>query len=98
MSQLDPELRRLIRWSGAAREQLPEEAPFGVAARMAGHLRKNVAPDEPAWWPRLQLVAAWLSVAILVAGGTIWATRLHATASAYDFTPAYQLIAQNIAP
>ncbi|GEM_PF-2105091 len=98
MSQLDPELRRLIQWSRAANEALPEEAPFGVAGRIASRWRETIVPAEPAWWGRLQLAAAWLSVAILVFGGTVWVSRANSASAAYDFAPAYQLIAQNIAP
>jgi len=98
MSQLDPELRRLIHWSRAANDERPEDAPFGVAGRIASRWRETAAETEPAWWLRLQLATAWLSIAILIIGGTVWVTRVNAAASAYDFAPAYQLIAQNIAP
>jgi hypothetical protein len=98
MSQLDPELKRLIQWSRAADEESPGEAPFGVAGRIVSRWQESVAPTEPAWWPRLRLATAWLSVGILITGGAFWASRLNGSTSAYDFTPAYQMIAQNIAP
>lgn len=98
MSQLDPELKRLIQWSRAAKEEPSGAAPFGIAGHIAGYWRETVAPAEPAWWSRLQLATAWVSIAILFAGGTIWFNRLNRSAGAYDFAPAYQMIAQNIAP
>ncbi len=98
MSQLDPELRHLIRWSRAANDEQPEAAPFGMASRIGSRWRETVVQGEPEWWRRFQVTTAWMSVGILVIGGAIWGSRLTSSASAYDFAPAYQLIARNIAP
>jgi hypothetical protein len=98
MNQHDPELRRLIHWSRAANEEQSGDAPFGAAGRIASRWRETVAQTEPAWWPRLQLATAWMSVAIMIFGGTVWLSRVNSSAGAYDFAPAYQLIAKNIAP
>jgi hypothetical protein len=98
MSQLDPELRRLIHWSRAADEEQLGDAPFGAAGRIASRWRDVAMQAEPAWWGRLQLATAWMSVAIMILGGTVWISRVNSSAGAYDFAPAYQVIAQNIAP
>ncbi len=98
MSELDPELKRLLRWSKAAKDEQPDAAPFGLATRVAGQWRETLVSTEPMWLPRLQRVATWLSLAIVAGGLTFWASRLNRTANIYDFSSPYQLIAQNVAP
>ncbi|HAV64511.1 MAG TPA: hypothetical protein DCY13_19350 [Verrucomicrobiales bacterium] len=100
MNQLDPELKRLIRWSRAADADAATEAPYGMAVRIASRWRAMVVQSEtePAWWRQFQVTAAWLSVAILVIGASVWTSRLETDLGAYTLTPAYQLIAKNIAP
>lgn len=98
MSELDPELKRLLGWSRAAPDTLSEAAPFGLAARVASHWRETQAAAEPSWWPRLQRVATWLSLVIVAGGFAIWTVQFNRPANIYDFSPAYQLIAKSIAP
>lgn len=98
MSQLDPELRRLIQWSRAGDSKSPAEAPFGSITRIAGRSLAGVSSEESNWWSRGQLATAWVSITIVAAGLIFWTTQLRRPTTAYDFAPAYQLIAQNIAP
>lgn len=98
MNHLDSELRRLIKWARAAGDERPAGAPFGLAGRLASRWRDAADPGEPAWWAGLQRAAALFSLTIVTAGIVFWTTQLHRSAGTYDFTPAYQLIAQNVAP
>lgn len=98
MNQLDPELKRLIRWSRAADPSAPEEAAFGTAGRIASRWGATIRQAEPAWWPRLQLATAGMSLLCLAAGLLFWSNQAKLSANAYDFSPAYQLVARNIAP
>lgn len=98
MNQLDPELKRLIRWSRAVEPESTTEAPFGMAGRIASRWVASEVQPEPSWWPRLQLATAGMSILCLAAGLLFWTNQMKPAGNAYDFAPAYQMIARNIAP
>lgn len=98
MNQLDPELRRLIRWARKAGTDSPAGPPTGSSCRFAARWRDAAGIDEPPTWQRLQFTASWCSLAIVAAGLVFWGSRYYHATTAYDFAPAYQLIAQNVAP
>jgi hypothetical protein len=98
MNSLDPELRRLIRWARQAPEPPPEPPPLGFVARVAARAAGELAPPQPAWWLRLQDLALWSSLAIVVLGLTLATRQVRAPATAYDLAPAFQFAAHTIAP
>lgn len=96
MNSLDPELRRLIRWARQAPGPVPEPPPLGFLARVAARAAGELPAPEPGWWVRLQNLALWSSLAIVVVGLTL--ANRHGRAPAYDVTPAFHFAAHTIAP
>ncbi|HSH14638.1 MAG TPA: hypothetical protein VLD18_01300 [Verrucomicrobiae bacterium] len=98
MNSLDPELRRLIRWARQAPEPAPEPPPLGFIARVAARAAGELPQSEPGWWLRLQNLALWSSLAIVVVGLTLATRQVRAPATTYDLAPAFQFAAHTIAP
>jgi hypothetical protein len=98
MSPLDPELRRLIRWSRRAESPLPAAPPPFLAGRVVARWLGSAAPVSGGSLHRLRLAAACFSVLILLAGAIFWIEQLGPVSNPYDIGPAYELIARSIAP
>lgn len=98
MNQLDPELKRLIRWARIHAASSAEAPPFGFAVRVAAQAQAEVLTAEPPWGHRLRWVAALLSLLVVGGGLALWSGQRAPTANAYNVTPAYYLAARNIAP
>ena len=97
MNRLDPDLKRLMKWSRYA-PPLPEAAPFGFAGRVVANSGSRKA--VPAFLAVQKLVgfSAWISGAVILSGGIFLASQTRQPASAFDFTQAYQFVARSIAP
>jgi hypothetical protein len=99
MNQLDPELKRLIRWSRQAEAPLETAVPFGFATRVTGLSRAASLEAEPHWAHQLRWSVACLSLAVMAIGAVVWAGERRAAANnVYNFVPTFQLAAHNIAP
>ena len=98
MNSLDPELRRLIRWARQAPAPALEPPPLGFIARVAARAAGELAPPEPGWWLRLQNLALWSSLAIVVLGLTLATRQARTPATTYDLAPVFQFAAHTIAP
>lgn len=99
MNQLDPELRRLIRWSRQAAAPAESAAPLGFATRVMALRRAALQEAEPRWAHRLRWSAAWLSLLVVLLGAVVWAgERRTAANNVYNFVPTFQFAAHNIAP
>lgn len=98
MNQLDPELRRLVRWARQA-EATPEiPVPFGFATRVAALSRAAAPEAEPRWAHQLRWSVACLSLGVMVFGAVVWAGERRAANNAYNLIPTFQLAAHNLAP
>jgi len=99
MNQLDPELRRLIRWSRQAEAPCASAAPLGFATRVLALSRAAGLEAEPRWAHRLRWSAAWLSLLVVLLGAAVWAgERRTAARNPYNVVPTFQFAAHNIAP
>ncbi len=95
MSELDPDLKRLIIWSrGAAPIEL-EKAPFGFARRVLA-ARKRL--ESPTLLDELRDTArgiAFGSLALIAVGGVFWISQPSAPAPAAEISSALNFVANN---
>lgn len=98
MNQLDPELRRLIRWSRQAGPAPGTTAPLGFATRVVALGRTAASEDEPRWAHQLRWSVASLSLLVVMIGAFVWAGERREASNAYNFVPVYQFAASSIAP
>ena len=68
MNELDPALKRLMRWSRIASPHMPEEAPFGFAGRVAASSKLGSAPTLLNELQRIAWGLACVSLAVIVSG------------------------------
>lgn len=98
MNQLDPELRRLIRWCGDPEPGWPGHTAPGFTARVIARWRSDRAPAEPRWWLRVEQATVWACGILLVLGIGFWASQRPDPNLAQGLVPAYQLAARQLAP
>jgi hypothetical protein len=98
MTQLDPELRRLIQWSRTVGRESPDLAPPGFSTRLSARCRAERETAEPWWWARLQWASVCGSVLLVAAGIGFWAIERSAATLAYEVFPVYQIAARSLAP
>ncbi len=98
MNQLDPELRRLIRWARQAPAGPDPEPSYGFATRVAARCRAAGQEAEPGWAHRLRWSASGLSLLIVAAGLAFWLDQRQEATNAYNVVPTLQLAAHNLAP
>jgi len=98
MSQLDPDLKRLLKWARAAMPSKPEEAPFGFCGRVLASPRR---PQVPSLLHELQQTAWSLTCVALVmiaCGCLVLASQRSVPAPAADLPSALSYLASNLVP
>jgi hypothetical protein len=98
MSQLHPELRRLVRWARAAEAITTDPEPQGFGNRVSARWRAERLEAEPWWWGHLKWATIWTSVLLVSVGIGIWASERPEPALADKVFPAYQNAARSLAP
>lgn len=98
MNRLDPDLKRLMKWSRRAPESLPSEAPPGFSGRVVA--RREVAPSASplSALHKLASIAAWASALVIVCGVLFLVSQARAPKLATDFSSAAQFLASNLVP
>ncbi len=71
---------------------------MGFVTRVAALAAGELPVPEPGWWLRLQNLALWSSLAIVVVGLTLATRQVRAPATTYDLAPVFQFAAHTIAP
>ena len=99
MNELDPDLKRLLKWARRASPSRPEAAPFGFSGRVLAGTREVQAPtllqelQENAWG------LTWVSLALIVCGGLMLASERSAPSTpAAELPPALSFVASSITP
>lgn len=91
MNELDPDLKRLIRWACAASPSKPEEAPFGFSRRVVA-CRRQASPTLLQELQRAAWGLAGASLALIVCGGLVWASQPSAPALAAELSSALNFV------
>ena len=98
MNELDPDLKRLIKWAREASPTKPGEAPFGFARRVLVSRRQFQAPtllqelQETAWG------LTCVSLTLIVCGGLVLASQRSAPAPAPELPSALSFLASHLNP
>jgi len=98
MNRLTPELQRLITWAKAAPDAAPPQAPAGFASRVSARWF-NAPPADPFMiWQKAIWASAWAAAAIIGLGLVLLNSQRTDTNSAYDVSPAYQVVSTELVP
>jgi hypothetical protein len=98
MNQLNPELKRLLRWARKAPALAPEDCSWGFPQRVVKRWCGLPAGDAPGHWQRVISGSIWPAAAVLLVGLAILLVQSFASNSAYDFSPAYQVVSIELVP
>ncbi len=97
MSELHPDLKRLMKWARGASPPLPEEAPFGFSHRV---LASGKPVQVTTLFDELQR-AAWglacASLALIVCGALVWISQPSIPTPAADISSALNIVASDLA-
>jgi len=96
-NSLDPDLKRLMKWSRGSSPPQSEDAPFGFAGRVAASLDRPAEP--PTLLLQLQQIAwssVWVSVAILICGMIVLMSQATKPKPASEFSSALSFLASNL--
>ncbi len=96
MSQLDPGLRRLLKWARQASPRRPEDAPFGFSGRVLA-ARKPVR--TPTLFEELQRAAWGLSCAalgVIVCGAFVLMSQRSSPPPTEEVSSALNFLASNL--
>lgn len=97
MNPLSPELRRLIARAKTAPPWPVPPVPAGFAARVLAGCDNPGAADLLQTWSRAVWASAWAAVGIIGLGLVLLRSerQMH---SAYDLSPAYQVVSTELVP
>lgn len=98
MNHLDPEIRRLLRWAKTAPPRARPVMPAGLAGRIVARWLSGPEPDPWLLWQRAVWASAWAAVAVIGIGLVLLNSQRLGTGSAYDFSPAYQVVSTELVP
>ena len=97
MNELDPDLKRLLKWSRMASPHRPEEVPFGFSGRVLAVGRPAQALtllqelQQTAWG------LACVSLALIICGGVVLVSQPSAPAPAAEISSVLNFVANNLA-
>lgn len=99
MSPLIPEFRRLVAWAKDAPKAAPQRPiPPGFASRVAARWCATSSPNLLMVWQEAIWASAWAAAAIIVLGLVLLNSERLGTTSAYDVSPAYQVVSTDLIP
>ncbi|HYG33774.1 MAG TPA: hypothetical protein VEC99_03260 [Clostridia bacterium] len=98
MSELDPDLKRLLKWSRAASPSRPNEAPYGFCARVLASRRQIHVPTMLQELQHGAWAIASVSLVLIVCGGLVLASQRSAPAPAPELPSALSFLANNLTP
>jgi hypothetical protein len=98
MNRLTPELQRLITWAKAAPEAAPPQTPGGFASRISARCFNAPTPDPLVIWQKAVWASAWAAAAVIVVGLVLLSSQRSGANSAYDLSPAYQVVSTQLVP
>jgi hypothetical protein len=99
MNQLNPELKRLLRWARQSPVLPPEEVSQGFSQRVVRqHWSSGPVHDSPGMWQRVILGSVWPATAILLLGLAILMLQKFNNHDSYELLPAYEVVSAELIP
>lgn len=98
MNQLNPELKRLLRWARETPALPPAEIPLGFSQRVATQWGRRVDRDSLGMWHRAILRSIWPATAVIVLGLAILIAQRFTSNSSYGLSEAYQVVSVELVP
>ena len=96
MNELDPDLKRLFKWTREASPSSPEEAPFGFCGRVLASRKKFQIPTLFQELQRTALALSWASLALIVCGGIVLVSQLSSLPATEGLSSALSFLASNL--
>ena len=96
MNQLDPELKRLLKWAGKASASEPEAAPFGFSGRVLASRR---VVRGPTLFEELQRTAWGLScmaLGLILCGALVFISERSSPPLTEEFSSALSFLATDL--
>jgi hypothetical protein len=98
MNDLNPELKKLLRWARQAPEQAPPNLPMGFSSRVVTHWTSMSLRAEFGFWQKAVWGSAFAAAALILIGLALLTVEQLRPASFYDVTPAYQVVSTEFVP
>ncbi len=95
MNQLDPALKRLLKWARAASPAKPDEAPFAFSGRV---LASRKPPQALTFVEELQNTAwglSWVALVLIVCGTIVFVSQ-RSSPPAEEYSSALGFLASNL--
>lgn len=93
MNELDPALKRLMKWSRKASPTAPEEVPFGFAGRVTASSKFFPTPTLLAELQHIAWGLACVSLAVIVSGFLLLMNQTSAPPPASEIPSALDFVA-----
>lgn len=98
MSELNPELKRLMRCARQAPGPEPGPAPPVFCARVLARLGHDEHSSEPEFWQRAVWGSAWAAAALIVAELALLSIQQVRPSSFYHLPAPYQIVSAEFIP
>ncbi len=100
MNELDPALKRLLKWTREAPRSMPVEAPFGFGGRVLAAQRQSQVPTLLQELQRTAWSLICISLVLIICGGLLLVSQRSAPASApaAELPSALGFLASNVTP
>jgi hypothetical protein len=96
MNKLDPDLKRLLKWAGAASPSTPESAPFGFSGRVLASTKRTRALTLLEELQQTSWAIAGFALALILCGSLIWASQHSPPEPAGQISSVMNLLASNL--
>ena len=97
--QMDPQLKRLLKWARAVPAQTPQEAPWGFSHRVVQNWLESEPYEAFGMWQSAVVKSAWVSAAIILAGLALLTVQRVEEKSGYNLpTASYELVSTRMVP
>ena len=98
MNELDPQLKRLLKWTYVASQSRPVEVPFGFSGRVLARTRQVLPASLLQGLQQTALVLACVSLALIAFGAILLASQRSAPAPTAELPSALSFLASSFTP
>ena len=96
MNNLDPELKRLLKWASAASPAPPESAPLGFSGRVLASAKRTPALTLLEDLQQTSWAIACGALALIICSGLVWVSQHRPPEPAGQISSVMNLLASNL--